>query len=460
MRILLVQPKLEHGFFDDIKLPPLGLAYVAAVLRREGHEVRILDCILRHDQFGSVRDAVAEFRPGMVGIGATSSLFRTAVRIAEMTKAVNPGTRTVLGGVHPSILPEDVCREAAVDFAVQGEGETTAPALAAALDGGSAPDDLPGIAFARDGRVVVNPTPPLVDDLDSLPVPAYDLLPIRSYTSLQISKHPFASMITSRGCPYRCVFCSARTTMGGRYRRNSPRRTVDEISGLVDRFGVREVLFKDSEFTFDAARVEEFCDQLLGERFRVRWTCNGRIGNPSLSLLQKMRAAGCRQVEYGVESGDEEILKAIDKRITVDQVKETFALTRKAGIRSIANFMIGNPGETRESVEKSLRLAKEIRADYCDFSFATAFPGTRLYDLAREKGWLLENYDPSNVRLDQCTMNATRMTTDELRGLLKSAFRRFYLRPSYILRRMATLQPFEWRMNTLGMLRIAGLRTS
>ena len=460
MRIFLVQPKLEHGFFDDIKLPPLGLAYLAAALRQERHDVRIFDGILSRDQFADIRDCMTDFRPEIVGISATSSLVGTAFRIAGLAKTMDPEPWTVLGGVHPSLFPEEVSREAAVDFVVQGEGETSMPALVEALAGGGSPDGLPGIACKSDGRIIANAPPPLVEDLDTLPFPAYDLLDIPSYYSLQIPAHPFASMITSRGCPYRCVFCSARTTMGGKYRCNSPERTVGEIRELVDRFGVKEVLFKDSEFTFDAGRVEAFCDLLLRERFRVRWTCNGRIGNAGPTLLEKMRASGCRCIEYGVESGDEEILRTLDKRITLDQIRETFAQTRKAGLKTIANFMIGNPGETRESVEKSLSLAREIRADYCDFSFATAFPGTRLYDMALENGWLLDNYDPANVRLDQCTMNATQMSTEELRQLLKKAFRSFYLRPGYILSRMATLRPFEWKMNALGLLRVAGIRRS
>ncbi len=458
MKILLVQPKLERSFFGDIRLPPLGLAFLAGVLREAGHEVRILDAILTRRQLSAIAEAAGDFEPEVVGVSATSPLAGTACRIAALVKTIVPAATTVLGGVHPTLFPEDMLREPAVDYVIRGEGESSLAALVDILAGGGRPDRVDGLAFRRNGEVVVNPPAAPPPDLDALPFPAYDLFPIRKYYSLQIAEHPFGSMITSRGCPYQCIFCSARATMGARYRAYSPRRIVAEIRFLVDRFQVREILFKDSEFTLDPARVEAFCELLLAEGLRVRWSCNGRIGRASLALLEKMRAAGCRLIEYGIESGDDEILETLDKRITVDQVRETFALTRRAGLKTIANFMIGNPGETRRSVEKTLRLANEIRPDFCDFSFATALPGTRLYTMALENGWLLKSYDPSHIRLDECVMNATRMSLTELRRMFKKAYRSFYLRPGYILDRAARLHPFEWKMSAIGMLRVLGLR--
>lgn len=458
MKILLIHPGLEHSFFNDIKLPSLGLAYIAGVLRVARHDVRIFDGILSRHQLRDIRDSVLAFQPAVVGIGATSSLMGTSLRIATLVKSIDPRITTVFGGVHPSLLPEEVIREPQVDFVVRGEGEETMRDLVGALENSQPPEGIQGVVWKRNGSIVTSIPAKPVEDLDSLPFPAYDLLPIRKYYSLQISASPFASMITSRGCPYQCVFCSARTIMGGRYRTHSPARTVAEIRYLMERFGVREVLFKDSEFTTDPARVEAICELLLAENVRVKWSCNGRVGKVGPGLLEKMQAAGCRLIEYGIESGDEEILRVLDKRISIDQVRETFAMTRRAGLKTIANFMIGNPGETRESIEKTLRVAKEIRPDYADFSFSTAFPGTKLYEMARQNGWLLDNYDPANIRLDECTMNATRMSTDELRGMFRKVYRKFYLRPGYILGRIFSLSPYEWKMNVIGSLRVMGIR--
>ena len=457
MRILLIHPKLENSFFDDIKLPPLGLAYIAGALRESGHDVRILDAILSRDQISDVANAITAYRPHIVGISATSSLVRISGRIARMAKELDPNTVTVLGGVHPTLFPLETMNDPHIDYVIAGEGERSMLGLTSAIAAGEEPAGVRGVVYRRNGEIIMNDPVIPVDDLDELPFPSYDLMPIRKYRSLQISAAPFVTMMTSRGCPYQCIFCNARTIMGGKYRFNSPERIVSEMRYLIERFGIKEILFKDSDFTFDRERVGQICDLILKEGMRVKWSCNGRIGRLGLDLLKKMREAGCRLIEYGIESGDQNILGVLNKKIDIEQVRESFRITRKAGLKTIANFMIGNPGETRESIDATLRIAKEIRPDYCDFSFVTPFPGTKLYDMARQNNWLLDTYDPANIRLDQCTMNATDMSTGELKRMFKKVYRSFYLRPGYILGRMFQLSPYEWKMNILGMLRIIGV---
>jgi anaerobic magnesium-protoporphyrin IX monomethyl ester cyclase len=457
-KILLIHPSLERSFFSDIKLPPVGLAYIAAVLRRANHEVRIFDAILSRDQTQDIREILRTFRPDVVGIGMTSGLVRISLQIAKMAKGLDPATAVVMGGVHPTLFPREIMENANVDYVVSGEGEISMLELVRCLEQGLEPEGVPGVVFRKDGGIVCNPPRPLIENLDDLPIPAYDLLPIHHYTSLQIAAIPFISMITSRGCPFECVFCSARLLMGKRYRAQTPEKTVMEMQWLIDRFHAREILFKDSEFTTDLRRVEEICELLLKKGVKIKWSCNGRVGRVSRELMRKMKRAGCRLIEFGIESGDEAILGALNKQIHTDEVRTTFALARESGVKTIANFMLGNPGETRASIAASIHLAKEIRPDYCDISFLTAFPGTALYDMARLNGWLLPNYDPTDIRLDQCTMNATRMSDKELEGMFKKAYRSFYLRPGYILGRMLHLNAFEWKMNLVGMMRVLGIR--
>ena len=457
MKILLIHPRLERSFFSDIKLPPLGLASIAGVLREAGHDVRIFDGILSGNQIRDIKDRLADNPPEIVGIGATSALAEIALQIAALIKSREPKTAVVMGGVHPTLFPLQMISNPQIDYVVRGEGELSMAELAKALESEREPAGIAGVVYKTKGEIVENGPRKPVDNLDDLPMPAYDLLPIRRYTSLQIAERPFASMITSRGCPYTCVFCSARLTMGPKYRAFSPERTVEEIQWLIRTFGVKEVLFKDSEFTMDLARVESICDLLGRKGIKIKWSCNGRIGRLSRDLLRTMRGAGCRLIEYGIESGDEDILVALSKQITIEEVRATFAMTRQAGLKTIANFMIGNPGETRASIDKTLRLAKEIKPDYCDFSFLTPFPGTELYERAERNGWLLAGFNPSNIRLDRCTMNATQMSGDELKGMFKKAYRSFYLRPGFILGRIFRLNRFEWKMNAIGFLKILGL---
>lgn len=457
MKILLVHPKLEDNFFNEIQLPPLGLAYIAAVLRSNGHAVSIFDSIFCKNQLRDIRAAVINDRPDIVGITATSSLVKISLKMACLIKSINPRIATVLGGVHPTVFPHQVIQSPDVDYVVCGEGEQSMLALVRAIEEAEEPKGIPGVVYKKNGEIIANGPAEPIADLDTLPFPAYELLPLRRYHSLQISRRPFASMITSRGCPYECIFCSARLIMGKQYRFNSPERTVEEIKYLMKRFQVREVLFKDSEFTLHMGRIERICDLLINEGVDIAWSCNGRIGRMSRDLLKRMRGAGCRLIEYGVESGDEEILGRLNKQIRVDEVKQTFALTREAGMKTIANFMIGNPGETRESIEKTFRLAKDIRPDYCDISYLTPFPGTKLYDLARARGWLLDSYDPSRIRVDECTMNATRMSTEELRKSFQKFYWNFYLRLRYILRRLPRLTFYELKMNILGCLKVLEL---
>ena len=236
----------------------------------------------------------------------------------------------------------EVLREGVVDFAVHGEGERTAVELLAAIAGADSLDRIPGIAFLDGGRTRVNGARALVANLDDLPPAAYDLLPLGRYSTPFSAKRNVISMVTSRGCPYRCTFCDAFVVHGRKYRAHSAERVVEEIRGLADRYAIREVVFKDSEFTLERARVERLCDLLLGGGPRITWTCSARVNCVDGPLLRKMAAAGCRVIQFGVESADPVVLDALKKRITIEKVREAFRAARAAGIGTVANLMVGH----------------------------------------------------------------------------------------------------------------------
>jgi anaerobic magnesium-protoporphyrin IX monomethyl ester cyclase len=457
MKFLLIHPKREDDLFEDIKLPPLGLAYLAAVLNRAGHEARILDANVEKDAFQAIRTRIMDFRPAVVGISVVSQLFRTSMKIAAMAKEADPGVTVILGGSHPTIFPEAVAAERNVDYVVYGEGEDTIVELAAALERGGAVDGIRGIARRDGGRVIVNPPRPLIRDLDRLPFPAYDLLPVGRYVPPQASRPPFMGMITSRGCAYRCVFCDARVVMGGKYRFHSPERTLAEIKYLVSIFGVREIMFKDSEFVQHRARTERLCDLLAEADLPVRWICNGRVGKTDLELMKKMKRAGCELIMFGVESGDQDVLNRLKKGFVLEAVRKTFRQAAEAGLKTSANFLIGNPGESADSVRQSIQLAREIRTDFAYFEYLFPYPGTELYRTALAEGWIPDDFDPSAVPVFRAPMNATLMDAGMLPRLMRRAYRSFYFRPRFIAGRIGTLNPVIWKNNIRGVLRILRL---
>ena len=461
MRVLLVNPWYFRNRVDAL-LPPLGLAFLAAAVRGRGDEALILDLNIE-DPSGECPEAVLErtlqqFQPHLVGITAMTLSYAGALALAEKVKTILPGTGVVMGGVHATISPGQPLQDGCVDWVVYGEGEETLAALLDHLSGGRAVATILGLAW-RDGcRVVVNPARPVIRNLDGLPFPAYDLLDMERYSSPQAYLRPLAAMFTSRGCPFKCIFCDAHVVHGRGYRYHSPERVAEEMSYLKGRFGVRQVIFKDSEFTLNRKRTEGICERLLELNLGLAWSCNSRVETVDLGLLKKMKAAGCRLIQFGVESGSQTVLDTLKKGLTLGQIKEAFRASRRAGIRTVANCMVGHPGETRESFAQSLALVKEIKADYLNVNFITPFPGTELHRQALDNGWFLG--DPEKLRLsqDECVMNATNLEIEELRGLKRRLERGFYLRPAYILKRALTLNPREWRTYLAGARVILGAR--
>jgi radical SAM superfamily enzyme YgiQ (UPF0313 family) len=236
--------------------------------------------------------------------------------------------------------------------------------------------------------------------------------------------------------------------MGHAYRYHSPERVVDEMEYVIDKFGVKQIHFKDAEFTLSPARTEKICDLLIERDMEVIWDCNGRVNNVRRDILQKMKKAGCVSMTYGIESGDQRILDALKKEITLEQAREAVKMTKEAGLEVVVNFMVGNPGETEESLERTISFAKELDADYAYFGNLVPFPGTELRELAEKNNWLLDT-DMGAVRYERVIMNATELQTEELKTCLNRAYRSFYLRPSYIIKRLAKLNLMNIR-NYLG----------
>ncbi|UCD58316.1 MAG: B12-binding domain-containing radical SAM protein [Candidatus Hydrogenedentota bacterium] len=434
-------------------LPPLGLAYIAAVLKAASHEVKLIDAnALRIGPEEIVR-RVDTFSPDVVGITCVTPLFPVAVQICRSLKNLSPRPQIVVGGPQVTIMPELTMEKSAFDFGVAGEAEIAMPRLIDTLSGGGTPDGIGGLIF-RDGDEVVRAGSAEVMPINEIPFPLREILPNDRYFDLTTEARRVSSIMTARGCPYQCSFCE-RYIRGGHYRARNADNVVSELEELVTRYGCTEVVIYDDTFTASKKRAAEICEKILERGLKFRWDCRTRVDCVDPGLLRLMARAGCSRISYGVESAAADVLDLFDKKITLEQVEETFEWTRSAGIKILAYFMLGAPEETRESIEKTLALSMKLDPDFAYYSVVVPYPGTDLYDNALRKELLHLDYWKDFVKNEGDLKEPIPMfehndvTREYLVSTLRSAYLRFYLRPRYILKRcrsIKSLSDFIWHL--------------
>lgn len=424
MRVLLARPPRRSPREAGLCVPPLGLAYIAASLRSAGHTVALLDARALDWTWERFEQAVKERSPDVLGLSAMTPVADVAARAARLARP-HVG-RIVLGGPHPTALGAAVLDEMPeLDAAVVGEGEDIAVALLQWWSGGATGPPPPGV-HVRDQPFVAAGAP----DIHTLARPARDLLPNDRYRYLFATRRGFATMVTSRGCPFRCSFCD-KSVSGSRWRARTAADVVDELEDVVHRHGARFVNFYDDNFTLHRQRVVAICEEILRRGLEVEWKCEGRVDGVDLPLLRLMRRAGCRTVAYGVESGNPQTLELLRKDVTVDQAPAAFAATHAAGLRSLAYIILGAPGEGPAEVQRTIDFCHELRADYVQFSTLVALPGTPLFSShGQPRGQAVPN--PVDADADRATL--TDLPPEELARLLRSAWTGFYLRPRAIRR--------------------------
>jgi radical SAM superfamily enzyme YgiQ (UPF0313 family) len=389
MRILLVQHSIENS--DGC---PLGLGYVAAVLREKGHTVAFLDLSLENgDGANTLTDCAKRHRAQALGFTAMTPQYNECLDLVKKVRPRLDRIPIVMGGAHPSALPDEVLKDGAADIVVISEGEEIAPDLFRTLEEGGDLNSVPGIAFLdSDGNFVQTSPGSQVADLDTIPHPAWDLLQPQRYRG-ELRGLRRATILTSRGCPYRCVNCYRGPTSGLRYRKRSIHNILEELNLLYREHGIRAFAFRDDIFTLDMEHSRELCDALLAQKMKIFWTCGTRVDCVDRELLKRMKRAGCICVDFGVESGNDEILKKLRKRISKDQARQAFRYCHEVGMPTRAFFMIGTPWETRASVDETISFAKELRASKSTFFVATPYPGSELREAFIKAGWRVpDNY--------------------------------------------------------------------
>jgi len=444
MKVLLINPpwSIKEQYATEIYrvgavLPPLGLAYIASVLEENGYGVEILDCIAQQIILDSLGKQIESRKPDIIGITCLTPMAPRSMEAARVAKEAAPNSIVVLGGAHPSVLPTETLQDNSIDIAVVGEGEHTMLELVRCIEAKGNLEKVPGVVFRKNGELIKTLPRPLTD-LDLLPLPARHLLPMKRYrpTAANHRRLPCHTMITSRGCPFNCTYCS-NAIFGRKYRASSPQNVVKEMEHLVSEYGAKEILFWDDVFTLNQQRTGRICELIIERGLNIPWTCESRVDCVTEDLLAQMRKAGCWQIGYGVESGDQEVIDTIKKGITLEQVEEAFKWTKKAGIDTRAYLMIGLPGETREQVLKTIDIAKRLDADIAQFCITTPYPGTELFETAKNEG-TLKTVDWLNYILipDEPVYVTKLLTAEDLRYLLQKAYKEFYFRPSYIVKRM------------------------
>jgi len=422
-----------------MQMPPLNELYAATHARHDGIDATFVDAQMepqRYEQMLNQRFA------GVFAVAVMSSTqsFKQDLGVLRTIKSLNPQIRTILFGSHPTFMPEYCLRERVVDYIVLREAEETIRCLLRTIINRGPMERVTGIGYRNgSGEITINPPRPLMD-LDNLPIPDRTLLPANAvYFNPVVKRLPYTTMQTSRGCPGRCIYCTAPAFYGRKYRFRSVEKVLQELRE-IERLGYREVFFRDETFTVRKERTCRICEAILSEGLDLRWIVNGRVDMVDRETMTLMKRAGCHMLKFGVETGDDEILKVYKKGSTCSQAEQAFRTAREVGLATHAHMIFGGPGETPDTIEKTIKFAKRIRPTTASFGILTPYPGTRLFETVAEKRPEIRDGSDSNMANlhtqgfyseDICQMSGRALSKAVVR-----AYRRFYLRPTYLAGRL------------------------
>jgi len=441
MKVLLLRPHYDAhhrpaGF-------PIGLGYLAAVLERAGHTPVALDLVLYRDWSAELRRVLAAHEFGLAGISCMGVQYRGACQTGQALREIAPHVPVVFGGAHPSITPAETLQLPMVDFVVRGEGEFPLAALADALERGTDPAHVPALSYRRGDAVVHNPPARECPAMDDLPFPAYHLFPMAEYFRMEIpgfpTRHPNPMQIfTSRGCPYRCIYC--HDLFGKRFRPRSPENVLQEMRLLYDTYGVREFLIYDDNFTMELDRARAICRGIIdsGMTVGLQFPNGIRADRVNEDLLRLMVRAGTHSITIGVESGSPRVQRLIRKGLQLEKVAEFLRLARRHGVTTNGSFIIGFPGETAADVWQTIRYARRSALDYAFFAFATPYPGTELAEITRRQQLRTQLLDTA---MDVTTphIETREISIARQKWLYFMAYLAFYTRPRRLGRLLGSL---------------------
>jgi len=454
--IVLIKPGSQKQLYGDLSNfnltaiePPLWAALLAAYLRSKGYTVVLYDAEAENWSYEEAAQKAVAADPLLVAVivsgsnpSASTMNMTGAGKIASGVKQLAPHVRTLLGGLHPSALPEKTLDEEKVDFVCQGEGFFTLPDLIDALKAGADDFSIDGLWYKKDGHVVSNSWPALMKDLDDLPMPAWDLLPMGKYRAHNWhcfdhidERQPYGILYTSLGCPFNCTFCCINALFGKhRIRYRSPNRVIEELDFLVNTYGIKNIKIIDEMFALNEKRVVSLCDMIIEKGYDLNMWAYARVNTVSEKMLAKMKKAGINWVAYGFESGNQRVIENVTKGYRMEQVGKVVEMTYGMDMHICANFIFGLPEDDYDSMNDTLKLMLDINAEWANIYCAMAYPGSRLYEMAIEKGWQLpaawEGY--SQYAYESLPLPTNYLSGGQVLSFRDYAFQTYYTSPRYL----------------------------
>ncbi len=429
-KVALVNPPLPVDIGHHPQFPPLGLAYMAAVLDQNGFEVKIIDCPVNGIDHQKLKAELSAFQPALVGTGSMTPTIASALKVAQVAKEACPDATVVMGGPHATFSDSEVLtQEKAVDIIARGEGEETILELAKQPESGQKLQDIKGITFRKNNQIIQNPMRPFIQNLDALPLPGYKFLSIEKYW---VSNRKLLPIITSRGCPYACSFCVASQMFGQKFRARSPKNVLDELEWLQNEFGAEGVAFQDDTFTFDRKRAMEICDGMIERKLKLHWGCGTRADVVTKEVLAKMAAAHCDETMFGVESGCTSMRAILKRGVSNEQIENAIKWAKEAGMFVTVSVILGYPGETKATLQETLDFAAKLQPDDVWLCHATPYPGTHLREIVVKNGWKMSTdwatYNTMNPIFEDPALPAA-----EIAAMRRRFYNKFYS-PRYIMR--------------------------
>jgi anaerobic magnesium-protoporphyrin IX monomethyl ester cyclase len=467
MKILTLNPPFLPKYSREQRSPavtksgtlyyPMWLAYATGVLEKEGHDVKLLDAPAKRQSIDGVLDFIRFFRPEMAVLDTSTPSIYSDAKFAARIKEILPRCTIVLVGPHVSALPDESIRlDPAIDIVARREYDYTVRDLARALRGGGDLEEVLGITFRRNGKILRTGDRPYIDELNKIPFVSQVYgrhLSVEDYF-YSICQYPEITIITGRGCPHRCTYCVYPQAFQGRqYRARSSENVVQEFQYIAETFpSVREIFIEDDTFTIERDRCREICQKLIESRNRISWTANARA-DVDFETLEIMKQAGCRLLCVGVESGNQHVLDTMRKGLSLERIRAFFRDAKKAGILIHGCFMVGNRGDDEGTLEETLRFAKELNPDTAQFFPLMIYPGTEAYHWAKQEGLILtEDFSQwvTNEGLHHSVVNLSGLSNADTVAFCDRARREFYLRPVYVISklRQSLRHPSELRRTT------------
>lgn len=459
LKILLINPPFfpEERYGKNLKHfgalnEPLGLAYLASNLELHNYPVKILDCTALDITLEKISQELKKDRYDIIGLTMLTPMYSRVKETSKIIKEVCPESKIIVGGAHPTTLPKETLEEIKdIDYVCIGEGEHTIVEFVQAIEKKEGLGKVAGLAFRRNGQIILTSARELEKNLDIFPPPARHLLPIEKYklTASRTKKSSFCpTLIVARGCPFNCSYCSH--TFGKTFRRHSVKRVIQEIEFLIKQYETSELNLEADNLTIDKEFLYSLCQEMIERKInqKIQWTCESRMDLVNEDLLRKMHEAGCWQISYGVESGVQRLLDLINKEEKLEDMERVFAITKKVGITIRGFFMLGLPTETYQESLQTIEFAKKLDPLWAQFTITTPFPGTPMFEMLKEKGeirtfdWKYYNTWGGWTENEVSFLPKGR-TLKELKALQKKALISFYLRPKVFFRFIKNLNSWS-----------------